>query len=215
MNYKVEDIKRDIRIALDQNKSSEALEELGDVDTLTVEEIIENRLVPAVRVVLLNAPLALLGGGIPLKCNINWHSAPGQGSGSVLLPNDFLRLVTFQMSDWSRAVYSAITPDNPAYAMQKSRFPGIRGNTQNPVVAIVNTGVGMELEFYSCSGGSGVSTKQATYIPEPRIIGDSIHIPHKVKEAVVYYAAYLVALALQQKDLSEQLNNISISLLKP
>lgn len=213
MKYRISDLKREIRIALDQNMSSVPLSELGDADTLSLEEIIGSKIVDAARIVLLNAPLHVLGGGIPFGESINWDSAEGHGSGSVLLPDDFLRLVIFQMSDWIRPVSEAITPADAQYALQHSRYPGIRGCPQKPVVAIVNTGVGMTLEFYSCSAGKGVSIKQASYIPAPRIIDNHIVLSHKVKDAVVYYAAYMVALTTQQGEQAQQLLAVSNSLL--
>ena len=213
MIYRISDLKREIRIALDQNMSSVPLSDLGDTDTLSLDEIIGSKITDAARIVLQNTPMHILGGGIPFGDSINWYGAEGHGSGSVLLPDDFLRLVVFQMSDWSRPVFTAITPSDAQYAMQSSRYPGVRGCPQKPVVAIVNTGVGAMLEFYSCTAGKGVSIKQASYIPVPRILDGHIVLDHKIKDAVVYYAAYMTALTTQQGEQAQQLLAISNSLL--
>ena len=213
MIYDVNELKREIRIALDQNKSSEPLRDLGDIDTLSFDDIVGSKIADAAKIVILHAPIHLLGSGIPFGKGIEWKSAEGHGSGSVLLPDDFLRLVVFQMSDWGRAVSEAISPSDAQYALQSSRFPGVRGCPQKPVVAIVNTGVGMMLEFYSCTGGEGVGIKQATYIPKPRILDETIELSHKIKDAVVYYSAYMVAVTMGQSEQAQQLLNISQSLL--
>ena len=213
MEYQVQDIIRDVRVALDQNMTSAALAGLGDIDTLSLEDIIRSKVVEGVRIVLMNAPLPLLGPGVPFGESIAWEKTEGHGGGYVRLPDDFLRLLVFQMSDWTRPVFTAISPDSPQYTLQHSPFPGVRGNTQKPVVAIVNSAVGMTLEFYSCNGGRGTCIKQASYIPQPRIISEKIHIPYQLKEAAVYYIAYLTAVTTQQADLATKLMEVCQSLL--
>ena len=214
MEYQVKDIVTEIRVALDQNMNSAALTALGDVDTLSLEEIIQSKVVDAVRQIELTAPLWLLGRGIPFGESVAWDKQEGIGSGYVLLPKDFLRLLSFGMTDWARDVYEAITPESPKYALQSSRFPGVRGNPQKPVVVLVNKPVGRALEFYSCNGGAGTAIRQANYLPEPRVVDGKIYIPYKVKDAVIYYAAYLVALAAQQAEQAKALLAISQSLIQ-
>lgn len=232
MNYKVDILKQEVRIALDQNRSSEALIVAADIDTLTVEQIIESKIEDAARVITRDAPVYLLDGGVSLGkaegdkqvYSVNWFSRVGLSGGWIELPNDFLRLVSFQMSDWSRAVTTAITEDNPLYAQQSSRYAGIRGCPQNPVVALVSSkgglseeGLpkgGLSLEFYSCTAGEGVTVKKSEYIPMPKIANGEIAICEKLKPAVVYYTAYLVALTLGQTDLAATMLNVSKELLQ-
>ena len=214
MEYNVADIVREIRVTLDQNMTSDALEGLGDVDTLSLEEIIQSKIIDAVRQVIMSAPVWLLGPGIPFGDSIAWDTQEGIGSGYVLLPVDFLRLVAFQMTDWSQPVYDAITPADPRYAMQHSRFPGIRGCPEKPVVALINKPTGMALEFFSCNGGAGTAIMQANYMPQPSIVEGKISIPYQVKDAAVYYAAYLVALTEQQGELAEKMLAVSNSFIQ-
>lgn len=202
MEYAVSDLVREIRVALDQNMSSEALSELGDVDTLSLDDLIDSKIEDAARIVVQSAPAALLGSGKSFGDTITWEMYAGYGSGQITLPDDFLRLIVFQMSDWSMPVTLAIDEASPLYSRQHSRYPGVRGNPQRPVVAIVQQPVGSVLEFYSCTQGSGVYVKMARYAPIPKKHTVSnvvkIDVPEKVVRAVVYYAAYLVALAQQQ-----------------
>lgn len=213
MEYHVADIIKEVRVTLDQNMTSDALTQLGDVDTLALDEIIRGKVVEGVRTAVMNAPLSLLGPGIPFGHSIAWDEEEGQGSGYVRLPNDFLRLIVFQMTDWARPVFEAISPTSAKYNLQHSKFPGIRGNPDKPVVAIVNTAIGMTLEFYSCTGGEGTAIKQASYIPHPRIIAEKIHIPYQLKDAAVYYTAYLTAVTTQQNELAEKLMSVCQTLL--
>lgn len=213
MKYKVADIIRDVRIAIDQNTTSDALLEVGDVDTLSLEEIIRSKIVDAATIVEAQAPVYLLDGGKAFGDSILWDSQPGIGSGEIHLPDDFLRLVCFRMSDWEGNP-SVITEDDPKYAMQHSRYAGIRGNPQNPVVAIVTQPIGQVLEFYSCTAGEQAYVKQARYIPIPRIEGEEIEVCEKLRRAIVYYAAYLTALSVGNGDLATAMQTITKEILK-
>lgn len=209
MNYTVAEIKHQVRIALDQNNSSTPLLDTGDIDTLTLEEIIESKIEDGARVVILKAPQYMLDGGKTFNGSIKWRSAAGRGSGSVMLPNDYLRLKIFKMSDWDYPVFDAITPDNPLYRMQFSRYEGIRGNPQKPIVAITSNADGMVLEFFSSMGGENVNIEDAAYIPIPKIKDGTIDVSEKLYRPTIHYIAYLVALAIQNEGLATAMLNIS------
>ena len=212
MLFEVAEIVRDVRIALDQNNCSTPLLATGDIDTLTLDELIENKIADATRVVENQAPAYMLEGGIDFSGSVGWHGEHGLGSGYMHLPDDFLRLVSFKMSDWSRSVSTAITDEDPLYDRQSSRFAGIRGCPQKPVVAIVTQPIGQVLEFYSCNGGADVFVRRARYIPIPKIVDGNIDICKKLKPAVVYYTAALVAQIIGHADLSATLLNMSNAL---
>ena len=214
MLYQVEALKTDIRIALDQNMTSEQLFDTGDIDTLSLEDIIESKIADAARIVESNAPRYLLEGGKNFGDSISWDSAVGYGSGRILLPQDFMRLVSFQMSDWSRPCTVAITEDDPLYAAQSSRFAGVRGNPQKPVVAISMQPAGAVLEFFSCSQGPNVYVKRATYLPYPEIVDGFIDLCPKLHRAVIYFAANLVASAVGDANGAAALSNICNELMK-
>lgn len=194
----------EIRIALDQNMNSEALTELNDIDTLSLDELIKSKVEDAARMVVMLAPAVLLGSGKAFGDTIGWDMQAGYGSGHIVLPDDFLRLIVFQMSDWSMPVTVAIDETSPLYSRQKSRYAGVRGNPQRPVVAIVQQPIGNVLEFYSCEQGEHVYIKMARYAPIPKRYTldeeEVIDLPEKLVRPVVYYAAYLVAVAQQQTE---------------
>lgn len=196
MEYLVSDLVAAIKVAIDENVSSVALSSEGDVDTLTLDEIVLSKVPIAARLVESVCPVWMLDGGKPFGASVAWDSAEGHGSGRIVLPGDFLRLVSFQMSDWERGVSSVITEADASYAQQRSRYGGGKGNPQRPVVAIVSRPSGLVLEFYSCSAGEGVYVKHARYIAMPVVVNGTIDICEKVKDAVVHYAAYLVLLAV-------------------
>lgn len=213
MRYDVKDIVRDVRVALDQNVNSTALTELGDVDTLSLDEIIQSKVADGVRLCEQEAPLWLLDGGRAFGETIGWDSGWGHGCGHIHLPDDFLRLIVFQMSDWARPVHEAISGTDPLYHRQSSRWGGLRGSPERPIVAIVEQPIGLVLEFYSCTGGEKVYVKMARYLPIPRVRGGQIEVCEKLRTAVVYYIGWLVALALQDGDSATALIGIGKKLL--
>ena len=202
MYYDFDDVIARVRVAMDENRQAETLDGMGDTNTLTLDELIRKKIPEAARVVVMNAPTELVGEGEAFGDSIQWESAEGYGMGEISLPLDFLRLLTFQMSDWDCPVTEAITETHPLYIQQRSRIRGIAGNPQRPVVAIVHKPIGLVLEFYSCESGEGCCVKMARYIPTPLIDEeeDRIDIPDKLVDVVVNYTAYLTCALLGQND---------------
>lgn len=208
--YHIDDITRDVRIALDQNATSYALAEIGDVDTLSYNEIIKSKICDGVKLTHLNAPVHLLDGGNNFVDDIYWKE---KECGWVLLPEDFMRLVVFQMSDWERPVYSAITPETPQYALQSSRFKGLRGTAQRPVCALVSRPEGRVLEFYSCKS-TDARINKAVYLPYPKIdCYGGVEICERCYNAAIYAIASLVLTTFGSQENSAVLAELSKSLL--
>ena len=194
MVYKILQIARDVRIAIDENKTSEQLIADEDIDTLS----------------LTDTPTHLLDGGKPFGDAVFWRS---KGSGWTLLPEDFMRLLIFKMSDWERPVYEPITAADPQYQLQFSRYKGLRGNPQKPVVAIVSRAEGRALELFSCKDDTA-TVEQAVYLPLPRVDCDGgIEIPERCYMSVVYQAASLVLATIGQSELSSVMSELSKQLL--
>lgn len=210
MIYQVDKVIKDVRIAIDENKTSEQLIVDEDIDTLSLNEIIRSKIIEAVRRVVTKAPIHLLDGGVPFGDAIYWRS---KGSGWILLPEDFMRLLIFKMSDWECPVYEPITAADPQYQLQFSRYKGLRGNPQKPVVAIVSRSEGRALELFSCNDTTA-TVEQASYIPYPKIDCDGgIEIPERCYMSVVYEAASLVLATISQYDQSKLMSDLSKELL--
>ena len=189
MVYQIDRIVRDVRVCLDQNASSAALISSGDIETLFLEDVIKSKILEGVRRVHTDAPYYLLEGGHNFGDSLYWSDISDNDRpccGWVLLPVDFLRLVVFEMSDWERAVYSAISTTDDEYALQRSRFKGIRGTPQRPVCAIGVRPEGRVLEFYSCKSNDA-HVSRAVYIPYPTIdTNGGVDISERCYDAIVY-----------------------------
>ena len=211
MTVQAEEMARAVRVAIDMNKGDEPLIMEGDTDTLTFDEIIYAKLADAVRLVEMEALLSMLESGHDFGEQDIYINKTGKGF--IILPDDFMRLIAFRMSDWTRTVYEAISESDPQYALQSSRFKGICGNPEKPVVAIVRRAEGKVLEFYSCRTDEA-TVAQAVYLPYPRIDADGgIDVAEDCYRAAVYRAASL-ALASVGDQLSTTMLEISKSFLQ-
>lgn len=206
--YIIENIAKDVRIALDRNGSSAALADIGDVDTLTIDEIIISKIIEGIKHVHSTAPAYLIDGAISFAGTvINWGD---KESGWILLPNDFMRFVSFKMDDWSRPVYSCSTTDDIEYEKQSSRFKGLRGTSQKPLCFIAIRPEGRALEFYS-SKSTDAEVEMATYLPYPQIESDSVKICSRCYNAVIYTIAALVLMTFGDAEKSNVFNELAKS----
>lgn len=211
MIYQIDKIMQDVRICLDQNMTSEALVESGDIDTLALDDIIKSKIVEAVQRVHSDAPNYLLEGGHNFGDAVYWKEME---SGWVLLPEDFLRLVVFEMDDWEQAVYTAISTDDPDYEKQRSRFKGIRGTPQRPVCAIAIRPEGRVLEFYSCKS-EDAQVSRAMYLRYPTIDDNGgIDISERCYMAVVYTAAALTLISCGENEKANAFNELAKTFLQ-
>lgn len=203
MEYPVEQLVREAKVAIDENVSSEPLASLGDLDTLTLDEIIRSKIEDAARLVINEAHHSLLTGGKSLADRpITWMTRP-VGAGYIVLPSDFWRLVVFQMSDWHRGITEPISEESPDYVLQGSSFAGIRGNNERPVVAVTHAGDGeRRLEFYSCDN-IYQSILRALYIPRPAIISGKVELCEPLYRPTVYRIASLTALSLSDANTAQ------------
>lgn len=97
---------------------------------------------------------------------------PGQaslrqdGSGLLPLPSEFLKLVCLKMPGWTRPVSEVSGSGSIQEAMQQSKWPGIRGTTQRPVVLNHYEEKGQRaLLIYPC--GEDTTPEISLYIPLP------------------------------------------------
>lgn len=205
--YTIENIAKDVRIALDRNGSSAALAEIEDVDTLTIDEIIISKIIEGIKHVHSTAPAYLLDGATSFAGNVTWGD---KESGWILLPNDFMRFVSFKMDDWSRPVYSCSTTDDIEYEKQSSRFKGLRGTSQKPLCFIAIRPEGRALEFYS-SKSADAEVEMATYLPYPQIESNSVKICSRCYNAVIYTIAALVLMTFGDAEKSNIFNELAKS----
>lgn len=209
---------------MDQNRLIEPLFESGDMDTLMLDDVIRSKIIEAVERVHMMAPYYLLEQGHNFgcvkeegeepSCALHWEE---KECGWVELPEDFMRLVVFEMSDWERPVYDVISPSDALYKKQRGRIKALRGTSQRPVCAMVKRSIGNVLEFYSCKTNDA-TISQAVYVPYPKIEheGDAtgIDISERCYTAVIYTAAALTLISCEETEKGTTLLEISKSYLE-
>lgn len=97
------------------------------INTSFIDEILDN----AVKTLKLKLPLHLCN---PISMGISNGNALSGGAGYVELPDDFLRLASFKMEEWERAVSIPIREEDPLYGLQQNSI--LKGGTKKPVVCI-------------------------------------------------------------------------------
>lgn len=202
--YSIADIVSDVRIAINENASSSGALDI-DIDNLELEEIIKQKILDAIQLVNETAPTYLIDGkkigATPIKNQ--------DGSGYIVLPDDFMRLVIFRMDGWKRPVTSAMQDSSPDYILQKNKY--VRGGIDKPKCAITTDANGKKiLEYYSLPGSvSGHIISVGFYIPYPSITNNQTEISDKLYRAVIYVTASLTMTALEKTEYANYLMEIS------
>ncbi len=109
-----------------------------------------------------------------------------EGSGTVLLPNSFLRLVSFRLEGWQRTLHMAGSLDDELYRLQQQSVQALRGSDARPCCFLTMGPSGLSL-IYFCSPEQTISDvcrhptrriAEALYIPIPNIDSDgAIELP--------------------------------------
>ena len=212
---------RDVRVAMDENTSVAPFTDSDgntfDPDTLEMEEIIKSKIADGVNAVRSVAPLSKLeparmasGESWPIK----WIDEEKM-IGEVPLPDDYLRMVLFKMSDWTHAVTTTIAVDSALYHQMFSRWKGVRGNPSRPNIAIAtDTSTGKNvIQFFSCD--STEATAELAYIKrcdkpnEPDEPNTTYEIEQGIYWAVVLKTAALVAATYGNADMMNLMNTLA------
>lgn len=255
MKTAVSDIVEQVRIAIDQNQQEGSI--LSDENnTLELDEVIRQKILHAARLLLETSDVSVLGQGKTCyikKCdedgqptNPDWPD-PEPTDGEILelyedpdvswgelsawvmmMPHDYLRLLSLKMSDWKRAVHFAIPYESADYSQLRSGFLGITGNPERPAVAeekrgfdhahisensFINPG-GTEwglknaqwLGLYTSATGDVVDFR---YIAIPAYDEDDcLEFPEKLLRHLVYQTASFVAATFKDSGLAQLLMNM-------
>ena len=208
MLYSLHEIISHVRVLLNYSPDCKPLIDVRDEPTLSINRIIATMLPTAAQQVLLTAPLAAIDTLRPLTGRLCWKQQP-MTSGLQIpmnpmnekhqlamaflpLPDDFLRLASIQLSNWQRPAH-IISEESPEYDLQTSRFPGVRGNPQRPVAAIVRYSFGLVAELYSSFPGEDVTIRKALYVPQPHLDADRcIDLPKSLFHDIMQRTAEMV-----------------------
>lgn len=195
MTFEIKEIVKKVLHLLDENE--EILQEkieFGIAGT-NLAELIPDIVLEVAPQCILEADTQNLNESIEADVEVEWE---GPGRGRVLLPNDFLRLVSFRMSDWKRSLTRFMDYGSEAYQLRFFPAKGRAGIRKSPAAAICREGTHAWLEFIG-STDPGAYAERFSYIPRPEISQDGhIWLPQSLLPEIVRASAnYLLNLQNQ------------------
>lgn len=216
--YDIKEIVREARLLIDENEDNTALiteadEVANDTDAITEAMVLQSvdtvhRLAPIWRVAEISTEISL-----PLTKYMRGKAGE--------LPNDFLRMVYAVAEDWCISVYIPIDQDSEQYQMQSSKFAGIRGSAERPVVAIVPgpEASGLRLEVYTTEKDS----IKLNYVKRAAIIStkndatetvtNKVEIASNCKKAVLYFVAKYYMVNIGEPERARHYESVAAELL--
>ena len=196
----VEELVEAVRITLDENQVESEYLATG-TDNMELDEMIRAKLVYAVRSILEMCHVGMMEAeemDLPDTAQL----PTDDGSGSILLPEDFLRLVSFKLQSWNRAVTTVADEGSPTDLIQRNPFT--RGTPLKPICVFAHNAEGQRtMEYFTAGRGedgkADHSIERSLYIPIPSVQsgddGDTIGIPGLLRSSIVYYCAGLVEIS--------------------
>lgn len=124
------------------------------------------------------------------------------GSGEIILPIDFLRMISFRMRGWRRPVNQFISQENPRYELQFNT--ATRGGTAKPVCIIKPGADGQTiLDYYSLPPYIRVhEIEELSYIALPVNDMEAYAIPALLIDPICYTCAAMVYNILAKPDMA-------------
>ena len=173
MRYSTDDFLKDVRVAYDENVETEAMGRFDDDATLRLEDIMRSKAGDALEEVALTAPLRVLDFEDYRGAAVTWDGETMHGR--VTLPPNWLRQVSFKMSDWERACYQMHDASEALYGMQRASAAGVGGTWERPVCFVVAMGYDAketdyakrrQIEFFSCKSRAA-TVAECLYVARP------------------------------------------------
>jgi hypothetical protein len=195
----INDLVGEVRVALDENRTESSY--LSDnTDNMELNEIISSKLLEAVRSVQENCPVWMLEGEV-MTTTISSNT---DGSGTLSLPDDFLRLVALQLTEWDAPVFVVEQTGTQKALMQENKYT--RGNPKRPVLVFGNLESGLrKLKYYSVKTSALVEL--ALYVKIPSVITvnsqNYLKFPQILRQPIVSYCAGLVEIVRGNADQSK------------
>ena len=163
-----------------------------------IEQYIRAKWEEALKLQLLKAPEHLCGGK---DISASLIPLPRQdGSGRVVLPDDMLRMIRFQMKGWRRPVIKFFDRQHPRTALQYN--PYSRGGAEKPAAVITTDNEGHTvLDYYALPPYMRRhEVKSAVYVPLPKEQNGGYDIAPLLGDSVCYLCAASVYDILGQND---------------
>lgn len=215
-----------MRLAIDEVKHDDLNDIFDDDSDNQMMQAIET----AAQQILLQAPMELLE---PQRVQVSLNALGAQdydaiqtqytdGHGSLVIPDDWLRLVALRLKSWPTTLTSLMEPDSREAQMQACRWT--RGTPQKPKGMItVSPTTGKRVLMYWTAGRYEANHDEETgkvydhavelftYIPFQKVEDGKLIIPLRKegKKLIVYRAISIFLVSKKETELAEKFKQLS------
>lgn len=199
MKISTEELKIIVKTNMEE-LSPEWENEVLQTDAVGIERYIEAKLPEAIRLILMSASPSMEA-AVPFDSAL-LPQKNQDGSGVVSLPDDWMKMVSFKMKGWNRAVTEFIAEEDPIAARQQNLF--LRGGSLKPVCVIGHSSDGrLALFYYSLPAYVRVhEIEKALYLPLPKEVDGGYVFSCRLVPEVCYMCAALVYDILGRPDMA-------------
>ena len=141
------------------------------------------------------------------------------GTGYIILPDDYLKLSSFKMTAWKQSCMEA-NDETPAIN-RKQANEYLRGNIYKPVCVLrfINheSALKKAMWYYSLPRTTDEAThvvETALYIPNVTILATNAVIDNKLSEPLAYICASTVLISLEKTDSSKGIESLLLEMIK-
>lgn len=215
-----------MRLAIDEVKHDDLNDIFDDDSDNQMMQAIE----AAAQQILLQAPMELLE---PQRVQVSLNALGAQdydaiqtqytdGHGSLVIPDDWLRLVALRLKSWPTTLTSLMEPDSREAQMQACRWT--RGTPQKPKGMItVSPTTGKRVLMYWTAGRYEANHAEETgkvydhavelftYIPFQKVEDGKLILPlrEEGKKLIVYRAISIFLVSKKEAELAEKFKQLS------
>lgn len=226
MEALMSDLVTAMRLAIDEVKHDDLNDIFDDDSDKQMMQAIET----AAQQILLQAPMELLE---PQRVQVSLNALGAQdydaiqtqytdGHGSLVIPDDWLRLVALRLKSWPTTLTSLMEPDSREAQMQACRWT--RGTPQKPKGMItVSPTTGKRVLMYWTAGRYEANHAEETgkvyehtvelftYIPFQKVEDGKLILPlrEEGKKLIVYRAISIFLVSKKEAELAEKYKQLS------
>ena len=226
MEALMSDLVTAMRLAIDEVKHDDLNDIFDDDSDNQMMQAIET----AAQQILLQAPMELLE---PQRVQVSLNALGAQdydaiqtqytdGHGSLVIPDDWLRLVALRLKSWPTTLTSLMEPDSREVQMQACRWT--RGTPQKPKGMItVSPTTGKRVLMYWTAGRYEANHAEETgkvydhavelftYIPFQKVEDGKLILPLRKegKKLIVYRAISIFLVSKKEAELAEKYKQLS------
>ncbi len=141
------------------------------------------------------------------------------GTGYVILPEDFYLLSSFRLSSWKKSVHEASLENERTSSIQSNEYT--RGSEIRPVCTIsikeTETGIKNILNYYSVKKGFPQTITEAIYVPTVKPLStlgadEDLKLNDQILEPLAYITASTVFTVLEKYDIAKALDQRAVEM---